>query len=141
MQRYYWPYRNWVEAQVAGAVEAEEPVIHISSHSFTPRLHGITRRADVGLLYDPRRAGERSLCDAWRERIIQGNPKLVVRRNYPYRGTGDGLTTHLRKLHADARYAGIEIEVNQKHTMGDPETWRALRRLLVSALREALEHR
>jgi predicted N-formylglutamate amidohydrolase len=139
MQRYYWPYRNWVEAQVAGAVNAGERVVHISSHSFTPRLHGITRRADIGLLYDPRRERELALCTAWRHKITQADSKLVVRRNYPYRGTGDGLTTHLRKLHEDARYAGIEIEVNQKHTQGDAETWRALRRLLVTTLQQAIE--
>jgi predicted N-formylglutamate amidohydrolase len=141
MQRYYWPYRNWVEAQVAGAVKAGERVAHISSHSFTPRLYGVTRRADIGLLYDPRRDGERTLCSAWRESILQADASLVVRRNYPYRGTGDGLTTHLRKLHGDGRYAGIEIEVNQKHTLGDAETWRALRRLLVAALQQALRRR
>ena len=139
LQRYYWPYRNWVEAQVAGAAGNGERVVHISSHSFTPRLHGTTRRADVGLLYDPRREGERSLCTAWRRTIMEADPKLVVRRNYPYRGTGDGLTTHLRKLHADARYSGIEIEVNQKYALGDEDAWRALRRLLVDALRRALE--
>jgi predicted N-formylglutamate amidohydrolase len=141
MQRYYWPYRNWVEAQVSGAIEAGERVAHISSHSFTPRLHGITRRADVGLLYDPSRDGERTLCTAWRDGILHANPTLVVRRNYPYRGTGDGLTTHLRKLHGDGRYAGIEIEVNQKHTLGEPDRWRALRKLLVGTLEQALKHR
>jgi predicted N-formylglutamate amidohydrolase len=139
LQRYYWPYRNWVEAQVAGAVGSGERVVHISSHSFTPRLHGVTRRADIGLLYDPRREGERSLCTAWRQTIMDADPKLVVRRNYPYRGTGDGLTTYLRKLHGDTRYSGIEIEVNQKYALGDGETWRALRRLLVAALRGALK--
>ena len=139
LQRYYWPYRNWVEAQVAGAAADGERVVHISSHSFTPQLHGITRRADIGLLYDPRRERERALCSAWRQAIIDADPKLLVRRNYPYRGTGDGLTTHLRKLHGDCRYSGIEIEVNQKYTVADGESWRDLRRLLVDALRRALK--
>jgi predicted N-formylglutamate amidohydrolase len=139
MQRYYWPYRNRVEAQVSGAIQAGERVAHISSHSFTPRLHGITRRADVGLLYDPSRDRERELCTAWRNGIMHANPALVVRRNYPYRGTGDGVTTHLRKLHGDGRYAGIELEVNQKHTLGEPDGWRALRRVLVSTLQQALK--
>ena len=139
LQRYYWPYRNWVEAQVAGAAADGERVVHISSHSFTPRLHGVTRRADIGLLYDPRRERERTLCTAWRQAIIDADAKLLVRRNYPYRGTGDGLTTHLRKLHGDSRYAGIEIEVNQKFTLGGGEAWRGLRRLLVDALRRALK--
>ena len=139
MQRYYWPYRNWVEEQVSGAVEAGERVVHVSSHSFTPRLNGVTRRADIGLLYDPKRSRERALCAAWRERIVTANSRLVVRRNYPYLGTGDGLTTYLRKRHPDSRYAGIEIEVNQKHTLGDAGAWRALRIMLVATLQQALE--
>lgn len=138
MQRYYWPYRNWVEEQVSGAVLAGERVVHVSSHSFTPRLYGETRRADIGLLYDPRRQRERTLCSTWRDRIMDADTKLVVRRNYPYRGTGDGLTTHLRKLHPDTRYSGIEVEVNQKHTLGDATAWRTLRTLLVSTLQQAL---
>ena len=36
-----------------------------------------------------------------------------MRRNYPYRGSSDGLTTTLRGLFADPDYLGIEIEVNQ----------------------------
>jgi hypothetical protein len=35
-----------------------------------------------------------------------------VRRNYPYRGAADGLTTSLRRKLNTPRYLGIEIEVN-----------------------------
>jgi hypothetical protein len=62
----------------------------------------------------------------------------VVRRNYPYRGDADGLTTHLRKRYPDGRYTGVEIEVNQKHTLGDAARWRALRNLLVHSLQTTL---
>jgi predicted N-formylglutamate amidohydrolase len=139
LQRYYWPYRNWVEAQVAAAVQAGEDAIHISSHSFTPRLDGVERRADIGLLYDPARPRERALAAAWRETLRAREPSLTVRRNYPYRGSADGLTTHLRRLHPSGRYAGIEIEVNQKHTTGEEGRWRALRKTIVSALGHALK--
>jgi predicted N-formylglutamate amidohydrolase len=139
LRRYYWPYRNWVEAQVAAAIAAGERVVHVSSHSFTPQLDGEVRRADVGLLYDPRRARERELCLAWRDEIRLADPGLAVRRNYPYRGTGDGLTTHLRRLHLDRDYAGIELEVNQKHTLGGEAAWRRLRKLMVSTLTRALQ--
>jgi predicted N-formylglutamate amidohydrolase len=141
LQCYYWPYRNWVEAQIAGAIDGGARAVHISSHSFTPRLYGITRRADVGLLYDPRREAERELCLTWQRAIREADASLVVRRNYPYRGAGDGLTTHLRRLHPDPKYAGIEVEVNQKHTLGQPVAWRALRKLLVDTLRKALQTR
>jgi predicted N-formylglutamate amidohydrolase len=138
LQRYYWPYRNWVEAQVSEAVKSGERVLHLSSHSFTPRLNGTVRRADIGLLYDPRRPRERELCLTWQRAIEAASPDLVVRRNYPYRGSGDGLTTHLRRLHANGQYGGIELEVNQKYTLGDPAAWRALRKVLVNTLGQVL---
>ena len=138
LQRYYWPYRNWVEAQVAAAVERGESAIHVSSHSFTPKLDGEVRRADVGLLYDPARPAERDFCRIWQRAIRDAGATLVVRRNYPYRGSADGLTTHLRRRYPDSQYCGVEIEVNQKHTLGDPEAWRRLRKLLVGTLDAAL---
>jgi predicted N-formylglutamate amidohydrolase len=138
LARYYRPYREWVEAQVAATVESGDDLVHISSHSFTPKLHGEVRRADVGLLYDPGRESERDLCLTWQSEIRQAASNLVVRRNYPYRGSADGLTTHLRKRYPGGRYTGVEIEVNQKHTLGDGERWRALRNLLVDSLKGTL---
>ena len=40
-------------------------------------------------------------------------PDLRVRRNYPYVGYADGLTTYLRTRFAAKLYAGLEIEINQ----------------------------
>ena len=140
LQQYYWPYRNRVEAQVRSAITRGERVLHVSSHSFTPRLSGVERRADIGLLYDPRRTAERAFCSAWKSAIEAANPRLRVRRNYPYRGSDDGLTTHLRRLHSGTQYSGIEIEVNQKHPSGNGRAWRALRKLLISTLGQALAH-
>ncbi|MGZ5174784.1 MAG: N-formylglutamate amidohydrolase [Burkholderiales bacterium] len=138
LRRYYWPYRHWVEAQVTDAIKHGERVLHVSSHSFTPRLNGVVRNADIGLLYDPRRAREREFCRVWKARMEGANPQLVVRLNYPYRGSADGLTTHLRRLHRNSDYAGIEIEVNQKHALGDTAAWTTLRKLLVGTLQQAL---
>lgn len=141
LQRYYFPYRSSVEKQIARATGRGTRVLHISSHSFTPRLNGVERRADVGLLYDPRRAGEARFCLAWKRAIEAARPELVVRRNYPYRGYADGLTTHLRRRFSERTYSGIELEVNQKHPLGEPRAWRALRMLLVTTLRHALTRR
>ena len=138
LKRYYAPYRSAVGARVSSAIQSGGRVLHLSSHSFTPRLDGIDRRADLGLLYDPRRTAELRFCLAWQREIEAAKPQLVVRRNYPYRGSGDGLTTHLRRLHSDAHYAGIELEVNQKYPLGDAVAWRALRILLVATLARAL---
>ena len=133
LERYYFPYRDWVEAQVREAVEGGGRIVHVSCHSFTPRLEGVERRADVGLLYDPRRTAERKLCLAWQHSLRSIEPRLVVRRNYPYRGYDDGLTTYLRRRHPDPSYSGIELEVNQKYPLGPPQTWRTMRKMLVDS--------
>jgi predicted N-formylglutamate amidohydrolase len=136
--RYYEPYRREVEQRVARAAAARRRVIHISAHSFVPVLNGSTRNADIGFLYDPARTAERALCARWSQSIGARVSRLRVRRNYPYRGYADGLTTHLRRRFRNRGYVGIEIEVNQKHVLGSEREWRMLRRVLVQSLGEAV---
>ena len=62
VEQHYVPYREQVERLVRRSVSRGRRVIHISSHSFTPELDGNVRRADVGLLYDPKRIGEVTLA-------------------------------------------------------------------------------
>jgi predicted N-formylglutamate amidohydrolase len=137
-QRYYWPYRNEVESHVASAAERGEPLLHISCHSFTPRMNGVARTAEIGLLYDPARKHEARFCRAWQSALARLAPQWRVRRNYPYRGSDDGLTTYLRARFGGDIYRGIEIEVNQKFPLGGGRVWRAARRLLIASLRETL---
>ena len=63
---HYLPYRAEVEVLVGKAVASGLRVIHVSSHSFTPRLNGLVRTADVGLLYDPARPGELEFGARWK---------------------------------------------------------------------------
>ena len=132
--RYYEPYRREVEQRVAQATAARRRVIHISAHSFVPVLNGSTRNADIGLLYDPARAAERALCARWSQSLAARASRLRVRRNYPYRGYADGLTTHLRRRYGRRGYVGVEIEVNQKHVLGGEREWRMLREVLVQSV-------
>jgi predicted N-formylglutamate amidohydrolase len=115
LEAHYWPYRRRVERAVERAVDAGAFTLHVSSHSFTPELGGHVRNCDIGFLYDPRRKSERYFIDAWDEAVRARAPELVARRNYPYKGVSDALVTHLRRRHPDHSYAGVEIEVNQKH--------------------------
>ena len=78
------------------------------------------------------------MCLSWQQALKKTAPRLVTRRNYPYKGYADGLTTFLRTRYPDDRYRGIELEVNQKHALGDAAAWRALRRQLVASLRSAI---
>ena len=86
-------------------------VVHVGVHSFTPVLNGVRRNADIGLLFDPRRAMESAFCRSWKTAIEALDPTLRVRLNYPYRGTSDGLTTALRRTHDGGAYLGVEIEL------------------------------
>jgi predicted N-formylglutamate amidohydrolase len=137
MDAHYWPYRNAVMSRVDRAVARGEAVLHVSSHSFTPVLHGDVRNCDIAFLYDPARRGEVRFIDAWSAALRAAASELRVRRNYPYRGTSDALVTHLRHRHADARYAGVELEVNQKHV--GSRGWRALIALLATTLAAAVD--
>ncbi len=137
VEQYYRPYRAQVERLVSQAVSCGHRVIHISSHSFTAELDGRVRDADVGLLYHPGRRGEAEACARWKEALAALAPELHVRRNYPYAGRGDGLTSHLRARFAQCDYVGIELEINQRIVFAAGRRWTALRRMLIDSLRTA----
>lgn len=138
VKRYYQPYRRRAERLIAAAIDAGQRVIHISSHSFTPVLRGEIRQADIGLLYDPARPGETTLCRRWQAALKASLPDLRIRRNYPYAGRSDGFCTYLRRRFAADAYVGIELEINQKHVSGGGRAWRLLRQGVVAALLDAL---
>jgi predicted N-formylglutamate amidohydrolase len=135
--QYYRPYRAQAEYSVKQAVSRGLRVIHISSHSFTPALDGKVRNTDVGLLYHPSRHGEVELCARWKASLAAIAPELRVRRNYPYAGKGDGLTSHLRLRFPGSSYVGIELEVNQNIVLAAGARWAALRRVLIDSFRRA----
>jgi predicted N-formylglutamate amidohydrolase len=127
LERYHAPY--WRE--VIGAIErAGPPVLHLSIHSFTPEYEGRVRRVSIGVLIDPDRPLERSIGERIVERLSES---WVAGVNEPYDGRAPALTTSCRERFDGARYAGIEIEMNQRHL---PEIDR-LARDLIAAL-EAL---
>lgn len=110
--RYHRPYRNAVLAEVRKLVLRHGACLHLSVHTFTPVWKGRERPFDVGLLYDPARPCERELARRLRRRLRDAG--IDARLNRPYLGTSDGLTTGCRRLFPARRYAGIEIEVNQR---------------------------
>ena len=136
---HYHPHRQTVDAAVAAAIATGDRVIHIASHSFTPELNGHVRTADVGLLYDPGRAGEVALASAWLLALKAADASLRLRRNYPYLGTSDGVTMSLRKKHPPGRYVGVELEVNQRYVEEGGPAWPKIRRTLVDSLAVALQ--
>ena len=137
LDRFYRPYRAAVESAIADEVSRRHRVLHVSVHTFTPVLDGVVRTADIGLLYDPARPLERAFCDAWRDALRAARNDLCVRRNYPYLGKSDGLTTFLRTRFDAGVYAGVELEVNQKWPTGNRAAWAALIPVILDSLDRA----
>jgi predicted N-formylglutamate amidohydrolase len=130
---HYFPYRNAVEKSISQLIKKKARVLHLSIHSFTPVLRGVKRNADMGLLYDPSRAGERTIASGLKTEILRCTPDLKVRFNYPYKGVSDGMTTWLRKEFPSDLYTGLEIEFNQK-LLRNSTGWDSCLRSFIEAL-------
>lgn len=135
--RHYTPYRDTVHRSIARRLRGGGRVLHVSVHSFAPEFEGQIRNADIGLLYDPRRPFERRTAGAIQDALRRLDPGLRVRRNYPYAGRSDGLTTSLRRRFAAPRYAGLELEINQRLCARRPAARRRTWLLLGAALAAA----
>ncbi|RIJ41748.1 N-formylglutamate amidohydrolase [Pontibacter oryzae] len=138
IREYYQPYRQEVEGLVQDFVSAGRQVLHVSVHTFTPELNGEQRDADIGLLYDPKRHGEREFCRSWKKELRRQDKNLLVRFNYPYLGIADGFPTYLRKKFSEKQYLGIELEVNQKFVEGEPAAWESITQCIKKSLAELM---
>jgi len=138
LNQYYVPYRQVLQERIAQLLAGSGRVCHLSLHSFTPELNGEVRCADVGLLYDPRRPLEQRFCQDWQVRLKSRGGGWRIRRNYPYRGTADGLVVLLRRRFPAERYLGIELELNQCWPLQGGARWRQLQVLIRDTLRETL---
>jgi len=124
--RYYNPYHQKLRSILQRNLSAKRFTVHLSIHTFTPVLDGVLRNADVGLLYDPSRGNECRVARLLKKKIVEQVDGIRVRRNYPYKGTSDGLTTWLRTMYGNSVYCGIEIEINQKHYYEKTAHWKQL---------------
>ncbi len=144
--RWWRPHRVAVEGAVVELLGAgrsprgarSRTVLHVSVHSFTPRFRGRPRPIDVALLYDPAREREAAFARVWLGALRARRADLRLRRNSPYRGDADGLTTHLRRRFDERSYLGLELEVSQRFPRGAADAWRALRADVRASLADAL---
>lgn len=137
LTRYHRPWRANVLA-AAKSLAKRGPLLHVSCHSFTSVWDGEERRVDIGLLFDPRRKLEKATADAWQSALQVALPDMRIRRNNPYRGTSDGVTTWLRKELPHDRYAGFEIELNQKFSSQPALQWKHVRQALAASVTDVL---
>jgi predicted N-formylglutamate amidohydrolase len=133
IEHIWKPHRDAVTEAVAQAIRRHKRVLHLALHSFTPVLDGQVRTADIGLLYDSKRPTESRFTQAL-QRALQETTDLHIRRNYPYRGNADGLTTTLRRLFDPDDYLGLEIEMNQALLTGPQTRSRQLAESLCDAI-------
>jgi predicted N-formylglutamate amidohydrolase len=133
VQRWYVPFRSTALSAVRQTIARHGAVLHLSVHSFTPVLNGMVRSSDIGILYDPRRQGEKDFARHLAKEMLAVDRHLSVRMNYPYRGVADGHTTALRRLFDGESYLGIEIEINQR-LLGDDRGRSAMGKFLAEAL-------
>ncbi len=138
VERYWQPHRQRVDAAVASLAKKGR-VLHLASHSFTPVLDGVVRTCDVGILYDPRRAGEKAFARAWMKAIAALDPSLRVRRNYPYTGVSDGIQPPLRRQYPPDRYIGLELELNQRYAEAGGREFARVRRVLLDSFGMAMQ--
>lgn len=125
---HYVPHRTAVTHAIAAALGQRRTVVHLCVHSFTPVLNGEVRNADVGLLYDPRRRGEKAFAALWARASAEIDAALRVRKNYPYRGAADGFTTALRRRWPASHYVGLELELNQRFVLAGGHGWARFKR-------------
>ena len=107
-------------------------LLRSSTESFAAPISGFCTIRAVPL--------RRTFAALLKEALVARRSDLAVRKNYPYLGKTDGLTTTLRKKWEDALYLGIEIEVNQRWALGDRRAWRRLQADVADSLAEAVTH-
>lgn len=136
LRRYHAPHWERVQRAIAAC---RGVTLHVGVHSFTPVWRGQDRDFPIGILYDTRRPRERALALAWQRELRRHLPPRAVRRNAPYRGGNDGLTTALRRRLPRSAYLGIEVELNQG-VVADPRRRRELTALLAQSLAAVWPH-
>lgn len=137
VERYWQPHRQRVDAEVAELAKKGR-VLHLASHSFTPVLDGVVRTCDIGILYDPRRPGEKAFAAEWMRAIAALDPTLRLRRNYPYTGASDGIQPPLRRRYPPGRYIGLELELNQRYAEAGGRAFTRVRQVLVESFGTAM---
>ncbi len=115
----FWPYHGAIENAVAEFADAGTVPAIISIHSFTPELHGVSRRWHVGILWDRDSRLPRPVMAA-----LAADSAIVVGDNQPY--SANYPQAYTIPVHAVARgLPHILVEVRQDliDTASGVESW------------------
>lgn len=136
---YWTPHRNQIRQEIQRVAQSGKQATHIAVHTFTPIWEGEERGLEIGLLYDPKRKGEKEFCHLLRKELEFALPRLRIRMNRPYLGKDDGLTTGLRREFSEKEYLGVEIEVIQKYWFKSRSDWDQIADKLAESLSSLAE--
>ena len=115
-------------------------MVHVAVHSFTPKLDGVVRNADIGFLYDSRRKGEAELCAAAGAQSCADSIRAYACATTTHTAARPtDLTTWLRRRHPQTRYLGVELEINQ--ALVGAKGWRRFQEHVAQSLRELVPSR
>jgi len=129
--RYYRPYHDAIEAQIARARKANIAPVIVSIHSFTPEWRGTKRPWQIGILWDHK---DGRLARPLMEHL-RSETDLTVGDNQPYSGE---LENDCMAQHAlNHGFAHVLIEIRQD-LIGDAAGARKWADRLVPILRQAL---
>lgn len=137
VRKFYSPHWRKVFQRATKLISENDGVVHVAVHSMTDDLDGQIRSMEIAILYDPKRKAEKRLATLWIREMRKKFPDFKLTRNNPYKGSGEGLTTALRRKFSETAYLGIELEVNQKFIQS-LKTFRQ-RQLFSTAVSTALE--
>jgi predicted N-formylglutamate amidohydrolase len=131
---YHAPYWAEAEGRLAAGV-ARGRVVHLSVHTFDPHYGRDPRPWDFGICHDPDTPFEAPVAREL-ERALAASGRIAA-PNVPYDGRSDFLITSMRRRFAPERYAGIMLEVSQRHLPALSAAAEGLRHALDVTLRWA----
>ena len=99
------PYQAAIAAEIGRRIPLGRPVRLVALHSFTPRMDGLERPWQIGILHNGGR-------DTLARRLLAhflSRPELTVGDNQPYQMDGTDFTVPAHAFPLDLDYAEIEI--------------------------------
>jgi predicted N-formylglutamate amidohydrolase len=103
----FHPYQSFIAATLDHRTAQGRASVLVALHSFTPVFKSVSRRWEVGILFNRNARFARVLLD-----LLRGEGDLVVGENEPYRVTD--LTDYTVPVHGERRgLPYVEIEIRQ----------------------------
>lgn len=134
LTNYYYPYRQQTQSLIEQHIQQGQQVLHLGIHSFSAD----NPNAQIGLLYDSKRHGEREVSRILCRLLQQQNPECQVRFNYPFAGSHDNFLAILRKQYSEHDLLNIDLEINQTLLVNDKSSNQMIDLLEVS-LRDLIQ--